>query len=364
MPINSKLSPKDIPMTAKKSSGKNKNLPTKKHVVLPIRQRLAAFMKRRPHRSFRRTSSRDYKRSLKLPGYWSFSESVRKTVWIHRKLLLLLALIYAVLIASMVGIGSQANYTTLQNTIKDTSGNTFSSGFGALGKAGLLFLTTATGGLTQSPTEGQQIYIVLIGLLTWLTTVWLLRNVLAGHKVTLRDGLYSSGAPILATFIVCLVFIIQLLPLALALIGYSAALASGLLAGGVEAMLFWVVAGLLVLLSAYWVTSTFLALVIVTLPGMYPFRALKIAGDLVIGRRLRILIRIIWLLLGVGLAWVLVMIPIILIDTWLKGVWPAVQWLPIVPVSLLVMSSMTVIWIACYIYLLYRRIVADDSDTA
>ncbi len=362
MPTNSKLSPKDSPMAAKKPSGNNSTLNNR--VMLPMRQKVIDFMKRRPHRSFRRTAKRDYKRSLKLPGYWSFTESVRKTVWIHRKLLILLTLTYVVLMAVMVGIGSQDNYTTLQNTIKDTSGNTFSSGFGVLSKAGLLFLTTATGGISQSPTEAQQIYTVLAGLLAWLTTVWLLRNVLAGHKVKLRDGLYSSGAPILATFVVCLVFIVQLIPLALALIGYSAAQSSGLLSGGVEAMLFWAVAGLLSLLSAYWVTSTFLALVIVTLPGMYPFRALKIAGDLVIGRRLRILLRIIWLLLGVGLAWVLVMIPIILIDTWIKDIWPAVQWLPIVPVSLLVISSMTVVWIASYVYLLYRRIVADDSDAA
>jgi hypothetical protein len=43
---------------------------------------------------------------------------------------------------------------------------------------------------------------------------------------------------------------------------------------------------------------------------------------------------------------------------------PAIQWLPIVPVVMLVLSSVTAIWAAGYIYLLYRRIVADDSAPA
>ena len=155
-----------------------------------------------------------------------------------------------------------------------------------------------------------------------------------------------------------------MLPLALVLIGYSAAIASGLLAGGVEAMLFWVAAGLLTSLSIYWITSTFFALVIVTLPGMYPFQAIKTAGDLVIGRRLRILLRIIWMAVGAFLAWAIILIPIIIFDTWLKGIWKAINWVPTVPIILLGLSSLTIVWVSSYIYLLYRKVVADDADPA
>jgi hypothetical protein len=197
----------------------------------------------------------------------------------------------------------------------------------------------------------------------WLTSVWLLRNILAGHKVKLRDGIYNAGAPIISTFLVALLLIIQLLPAALALIGYSAASVTGLLNGGVEAMLFWIVAGLLVLLSLYLLTSTIFALVIVTLPGMYPFRAIKVAGDLVLGRRIKILLRFLWMALGVAITWALIMIPMILFDSWIKGIWPAINWLPIVPVVLLVLGSVTIIWVVTYVYLLYRKVVADDSSS-
>ena len=129
-------------------------------------------------------------------------------------------------------------------------------------------------------------------------------------------------------------------------------------------MLLTAAALLLTILTAYWVTSTLIALVVVTLPGMYPLRALKTAGDLVIGRRLRILLRWAWLAFIVCVLWVLVMVPIILFDTWMKGVWPAISWLPVVPVALLVMGSLTIVVTATYVYLLYRKVVDDDAKPA
>jgi hypothetical protein len=58
------------------------------------------------------------------------------------------------------------------------------------------------------------------------------------------------------------------------------------------------------------------------------------------------------------------MVPVILFDAWLKGVLPALEWLPLVPVALLALSSLTVIWAASYVYLLYRKVVDDDAKPA
>lgn len=335
-----------------------------KKMFIDLRNARRKYLARRPHRSFRRTRRRDYARSLTLPGHWAFTSSVYQTLRQHRKTFLLLALVYAVLTAIMVGTASQDTYTILADSLRQTGTDVFQGNLGELGKAGLLFVTATSGGLSQTLTEVQQVYAGLISLLTWLTTVWLLRNLLAGHKVTLRDGLYNASAPLLSTFVVALVLVVQLLPLALALIGYSAALSSGLLSGGVEAMLFWLVAGILSVLSLYWITSTLIALAVVTLPGMYPFQALKTAGDLVMGRRVRILLRLVWLMANVTVAWLLVMIPVILFDTWLKGLWPALQGLPIIPFVLLGLGSLTIVWSASYVYLLYRKVVADDAEPA
>lgn len=320
-----------------------------------------SYKARRPHRSFRLTRRRDYVRTLQLPGYVAFTHSVNQTLWRHRKLFIGFGSIYALLTLALVGIGSQETYTTLTTTLNETGADIFEGDFGQVGQAALLFLSIGTSGLSGTLSEVQQIYAAILALLVWLTTVWLLRNLLAGHKVRMRDGLYNAGAPIISTFLVALVLVVQLLPIAVAIIGYSAAVSSGLLAGGVEAMLFWVAALLLGALSLYWITSTFFALIMVTLPGMYPMRALRTAGDMVLGRRLRILLRLLWMLATLFVTWAVVLIPVILLDTWLKSLWPDIQWLPIIPVVILLLSTLTIIWSSGYVYLLYRKVVDDDA---
>ena len=328
------------------------------------KNKVELYLKRRPHRSFRRTRRRDYKRTLILPGYLEFNKFVSKTLWKNRNTFLLLALAYAVLTVVLVGFASQDLYLTLKDTLNATSGNYLDVVWGEASKVGLLFITTVTGGLSQNLTEVQQVYTVVIILLIWLTTVWLLRNIMAGHKVKLRDGLYNAGSPILPTFLVSLLLVFQMLPLALAFIGYSAASITGLLNSGVETMLFWIAAGLLSTISLYFMSSTLFALIIVTIPGMYPYRAIKAAGDLVVGRRMRILLRLLWMVLGVAVTWVAIMIPMILFDSWLKTILPAINWIPLVPFTLLLLSSLTIVWVSSYIYLLYRKVVDDESKPA
>lgn len=353
---------------SKKTGSKQPRPPIGQRLVSPlksavgkIKSRAGSFLSRRPHRSFRRTLRRDYRRSLKIPGYLAFTGDVRKVLWKNRRVFFWLIILYTVLTALLVGMASQDAYSSLTDTIRDTGDEIFGGNVGELGKATLLFIAAATGSFSETLTSDQQIYAGFIGLLTWLTTVWLLRNVLAGHKVKLRDGLYNAGAPILSTFIVILVMIVQLLPLAIGLLAIGAASESGILAGGVEAMLFWIAVVLLGVLSLFWITSTFIALVVVTLPGMYPFQALAAAGDLVTGRRIRILLRLVWMLLTIVVIWALIMIPLILLDTWLKGIFSQIQWFPTIPIALLIMTSFTVVWSASYIYLLYRKVVEDDA---
>lgn len=343
----------------------SKQAPKKKQSLgQGIKTRAKDFLARRPHRSFRKTRRRDAVKPLVLPGYFAFTGLVNKTLWQHKKTFLLLALVYAVLYGVLVGLGSQETYSALTDTLRTTGSEVFQGDWAQVGQASLLFLTITTVGISSTPTEAQQIYAALLALLVWLTTVWLLRSYMAGHKVKLRDGLYSAGAPLVAIFIITLVMLVQLIPVAVAALGYAAALSSGLLTGGVEAMLFWFAAGLLGVLSAFWITSTIFALIIVTLPGMYPFRALKTAGDMVLGRRVRILLRWAWMSLVVLLSWVVVLIPVILLDGWLKGIWPAIEWLPLVPVVALLLSTLTVMWVSTYVYVLYRKVVDNDVKPA
>jgi len=302
---------------------------------------------------------------MKLPGYFSFTFEVAGLLWKRKATFGLLGLVFMLLTIAFGLLGSEAVYTQFIDSMDVSAPDGLFEGIvGETGRAGLLLLTSVTSGLTGELSEGQQIAAGFFSLYIWLTVVWLLRNIVSGKKVKLRDGLYSAGSPILSTFLLFMVLIIQLVPMAIVIIIAQAGWQSGFIQEGVVSMAAGLGLSLVVVASLYWVVSTFFALVIVTLPGMYPFRALAIAGDLVIGRRLRLLYRVIWLLLTVVSTWVVVMIPTIVLDGLLKSWFDQIAWVPIVPVMLLVMTTITVIWCASYIYMLYRKVVDDDASPA
>src|SRR5665811_774366 len=93
-------------------------------------KKVRTFLKRRPHRSFRRTRQRDYTRSLSLPGYWSFTNNVRIVLWSNKKLFISLVVVYAVLSGIFVGIASQTTYSTLSDTLSSTGQDIFNGNVG------------------------------------------------------------------------------------------------------------------------------------------------------------------------------------------------------------------------------------------
>lgn len=129
-------------------------------------------------------------------------------------------------------------------------------------------------------------------------------------------------------------------------------------------MLFGGATILLIALSLYWIVSTLVAMVIVTLPGMYPGRALQLAGDLVVGRRLRIMLRVVWIFVVIFIFWALILLPMIVLDSKIKSAIPAIEWMPIVPLTSMLLTSVSIVFLAVYIYVLYRKIVADEAPPA
>src|SRR5687767_15312973 len=107
MPAKKKVSPSKKHSTPIKSSSVKERLHGS---GVSLRTRFRNFAKRRPHKSFRRTLRRDYVRTLKLPGYWAFTNEVRVLLWKNKKLFLLLAFVYALLTTLIIGIASQSTY--------------------------------------------------------------------------------------------------------------------------------------------------------------------------------------------------------------------------------------------------------------
>lgn len=299
-----------------------------------------------------------------MPGYFAFTAHVIGIIRSHKLLFAKLVGFYALLGILFIGLASQSSYDELSDVLNEEDWSEISGAWSVVSKGAVLLLLGLSGGVNAQLTDIQQVYAVVIFLLTWLTTVWLLRAVLAGQRPAFRDGLYNAGAPIVSTGLVILILFIQMIPAIVGTILYSAASSSELLVNGLISMVAGITVALLYLLSLYWAVATFLALVIVTLPNMYPWQAIRAAGDIVIGRRLRILLRLLWLFVGNILALVIAVLPIVLIDKWLKSLFPAISAVPIVPFALSIISSIIVIWSATYIYVLYRKVVEDDASPA
>lgn len=330
--------------------------------IARLQARRESFLARRPHRSFRRTYRRDYVVSTGLPGYFTFTAEVYRLIRKHIRMFALLVAVFSVLSIALAGLTSQETYLQAQELLNESKGEVFSGAIGKIGEASLLILAGFTGGASNITTE-QQIYLGFTLLMTWLATVWLLREMMAGQKPRLRDGLYNSGAPIVPTMLLVFVLALQFVPVGLVSLAYAALSSVGIIDGGFGAMLFAVVAVLIAALVLYWAVSTFIALIIVTLPGMYPYAALKAAGDLVTGRRLAILYRLLWLIFILLLAWAFIMVPLVVLDGWLKSIWQWYENAPLVPVLVTTASTLSFVWASAYIYLLYRKLV-DHGATS
>ena len=327
--------------------------------------RIRALMGRRPHRSFHMTRRRDYRRSLKLPGYWAFTATVIAEIRSRKSVFLKLALVYTVLIVLLGGATNQEIYNDLAQSLRESSVEIIDNNWGSVAQAGLLAVA-AFGGSATGSTETQQLYLAIVLVLVWLATVWLLREQLAGRTPKLRDALYQSAAPLVATALVVVFLILQLIPLGIFALAGAGLSGAGLLTEGFSMYLFSVIAILVLALTLYWVVGTLIGLVVVTLPGMYPMRAMEIAGDLVVGRRLRIALRFLWMISLAFVFWISIMIPAVLLNSTLseriESEW--YDFIPVVPLVAALLSTIVGIWMASYVYLLYRKVVDDDASPA
>ncbi len=307
-----------------------------------------------PHRSFRRSYREDYKRETNVPGVMHHIFASFKMIFKNWKLFLPFLIILVVLNAVLVGIMDEGDYAKYQEILDETSVQVAGEDIGNVAKAGLLLISTiTTGGLSGESSEAAIVFAVLIFILVWLVTIFLLRHIMAGHKVKLRDGLYNALTPLISTFLVFVVAVIQCVPIFILIIVYSAAVQTEFLSTPFYALVFFIFAALMIVLSGYLLSSSLIALVAVSAPGLYPMRALHTASDLMMGRRIRFVIRLIALFFAMAILWVVVMLPLILIDMGFKNFeWAA--GIPFVPVCLTVMTCFTEIYLTVYLYLYYR----------
>ena len=302
-------------------------------------------------KSFRRTYKNEYVDDFQPPRL--FAHAMRSFGMLFKNWrifggLLLIVVIFGVF---FVGLMSQKNVASVRSLVD-------SGELGEFAKAVIVLVTTVgSGGINQSLSDSQWLILSILFVLIWLSTVYILRQILAKKRVTLRQSLYNSFAPFISSFLIFFTILLEMVPIFLLVIFYSAALKTDFLSTPYYALVFLIFAILLVVLSLYLLSSSIIALAAVSAPGLYPKAALRAAHDLMFRRRTRFIIRVLFLVFVVILNYVLVMIPVILIDNVFKTNFDWAADIPVISLFLFIMTCFNFIYISAYIYLYYKEML-------
>jgi hypothetical protein len=207
-----------------------------------------------------------------------------------------------------------------------------------------LFLLLVGNGTGNSSSSAYQFILLL---LVSLVLIWALRQKYLGAHVRIRDAFYQGVEPLVRFFLVLLTIGIELVPGVIGIILYTAVANNGIAATFVERMLWVLLVGMLVLWSCYYVTATIFALYIITLNGMTPVRALRMASRLVKGRRIIVMTKVLFVPIAIFFIMGILIVPFLLF---------AVK---IAPGAFFVVTALMVALLHAYLYSLYRELLNE-----
>ena len=319
----------------------------------------------RLHRSFKRSYYEDYQRKTELPSLTSQASAAFKMFFKFWKIFLPLLLIFVGLYIFLIGAMSENTLADVKANVEQTNKDVADGKIGTVGKAGLTLLgIISTGGLTTM-NDAQVVIAVLLFTIIWLVTIYLARHLLAGHQeIKMRDGFYSALSPLVSTLVVGLNIFLEAVPIMLTIIVFQVALTTEFLSTPFYALLFFMFAALMITLSLYLLSSSFFAIIVVSAPGLYPLTAVRMAKNLIMGRRLRFLIRVFYLVIIVALLYLLLLMPAIILDGALKSqfTWFAESKIPFVAIIQLTITVFIFIYLSIYFYLFYRALLDYNDD--
>ncbi len=284
--------------------------------------------------------------TAKVPNVLNISTASWLVIWKHRKTFSVITLIYGLAYLVLVlGLSSPANVSGLKAEFSSVFHGHLSTLY-----SGFNVYTYLVGSTTSASSASGSAYQVFIIIIASLSIIWTLRQVYQGTKIRARDSYYQGLYP-LAQYILILLFIaVELIPLALGAGLYTLLLNGGIAVTILEKVLSIALVLGLVGFSLYLISSSVIALYIVTLPNMTPLKALRSAKGLVRGRRWSVFRKIIFLPFLLFVVTAIIMLPFIIIL-------PAISaWL------FFILTLIGLVYIHSYLYNLYRGLIDDESS--
>lgn len=278
----------------------------------------------------------------RLPSVIEISKGALIVLWRQRWTILLILLVYGfVNFAIAQGFSSGLSVTSAKAQLSSLFHGHLSSLGGNLSVYALM-----VGSFGGSSSGGSGLgYSMLLAIIASLAIIWVIRNASNKAPASLRDSFYKGMYPFIPFLAVLLVIGLELLPMIAGISIYVTAVNDAVAVTALEKLLFIVVMILLALPTIYWLSSSIIALYIVTLPDMTPIKALRSAKDLVRKRRLLILPRLAFLPVALFIISSIIVLPFI--------AWAA----PAAPWVFILMSLLMLALTHGYLYNLYRELL-------
>ena len=259
--------------------------------------------KKKKYRSFR-LQKRIKPERLNVPDVRELFKLTLSFLWKNKKLFFGIMAVYSIIYLMLIRAPFMTDSKTIINTVSQVFGENESASFRGN-------VATLSAVLSTSSTGENAISVSIATLLMSLVYVWTIRQISSKKKVRIRDAYYQSMTPLLSFIMVLLVISIQLIPLGVSSFVYTTARGNNLFISGVEDLTFFIVTLLLGLLSLYWITTSIIALYVVSLPGIYPIQALVIARKLTKFQKFAVFKRIISLTVVLGISYIALLLLVI-----------------------------------------------------
>ena len=161
---------------------------------------------------------------------------------------------------------------------------------------------------SPSNTALQMVLLIIVSM----ALIWAVRKLRGLQKITIRQAYYEGPANIIPLILVVTMLLLTLIPASIAstILVYALPIIGSVL----EKTIVYIIAGVLVGVSIYWLMVWWPAFYISMLPGTKPVAAMQAAAELTKGRRLKILSRQLVALVMLVVLFVVVVLPLALIS--------------------------------------------------
>ncbi len=286
---------------------KKKTTVTKSKAPKVQKSKDGARLKKLTHKQ-KKTVLKTQQRQKQLVSSWRLIKASSKHLWKYKKLFIGISLIYGLFYVLLVkGLTSNFQLETLRANLEENTGSVVSGLGGGLTLYGLLLGSANTG--TSEVSGVYQLFLFIIGS---LAVIRALRLTYAEKLPSVKESFYTSTDQFIPFLIVFFFVLLQLMPALFGTGFYNILIENGIASNGIQQFAAAVVMVGGIMLSLYYLSSTVLALYIVTLGGTMPRDATKIARGLVRYRRKKIIFKMLFLPLFLLLLSGLALVPLIM----------------------------------------------------